>query len=138
MTKSLKTISSRRAVLSAVTVISAAAALPVVQAKPAAKSSAEQDAYNLGLEAYTYGFPLIFFAKLRYANMMLGDAQMKMKMRWGSWLLRNVVVTPEVSGGPQTDTLYGSVWIDVGAALMGFGPIYDMIVRRRKRRDRVS
>ena len=115
MTKSLKTISSRRAVLSALTVISAAAALPVVQAKPAAKSSAEQDAYNLGLEAYTYGFPLIFFAKLRYANMMLGDAQMKMKMRWGSWLLRNVVVTPEVSGGPQTDTLYGSVWIDVGA-----------------------
>lgn len=108
--------SSRRSLLGAMTAVGAAVALPVVPAGAAVRSSqAEEAAYKLALEAYIYCFPLIFFAKLRYANMMVGDPQMKMKGRWGAWFLRNVVVTPEVSGGPQTDTLYGSVWLDVGA-----------------------
>jgi hypothetical protein len=77
----------------------------------------EEAAYKLAMEAYVYGYPLIYFARLRYARMMEGDPMVKTRQRWGwgEWVHRVVPVTPAVSGAPQTDTLYSNLWLDLHA-----------------------
>lgn len=113
MVKANKT--TRRGLLGAATAVGVSAALPSVQAKTEPRVDAEQKAYALGLEAYIYAYPLIYFSRFRYNAFVNGDATMKTKARWGAWTIRNVPATPGMTGGPQTDTLYGSVWLDVGA-----------------------
>jgi hypothetical protein len=105
---------TRRGLIGAAAVAGIGTTLPASQAEPAPKASAEDAAYALGLEAYTYAYPLIYFARIRYNGFMIGDAVMKTKARWGAWTIRNVPATPEMVGAPQTDTLYGSVWLDLG------------------------
>ena len=104
---------TRRALLGAVAAAGAAATLPDAGARAATKPSEEQAAYKLGLEAYVYGFPLIYFAKHRWRGMMVGDPATKEKHRWGAWLHRNLVVAPDTPGSPQTDTLYAFLWLEL-------------------------
>ena len=74
----------------------------------------EEQAYQLGCEAFLYGYPLVYFSKYRYRLMTVGDAVMKGRLhRWGSWLHRDIPVTPDNVGAPQVDTLYSSAWLDL-------------------------
>ncbi|MGH8348676.1 MAG: hypothetical protein ACRES5_19230, partial [Pseudomonas sp.] len=71
-----------------------------------AADNREEQAYQLGLAAYVYGYPLIYFARLRFKRMMEGDPMVGEKHRYGAFIHRRQTVTPAVQGMPQTDTLY--------------------------------
>ncbi len=73
----------------------------------------EDSAYALALEAYVYAYPLEYFARLRHLRLTAPDPVAKVRAQWGEWLHRSVVVTPDVPGAPQTDTLYSNVWLDL-------------------------
>lgn len=73
----------------------------------------EELAYQWGLEAYIYNFPLAYFARIRALRMLQPDPATRQKSQWSRWAHRNAPVTPEVAGAPQTDTLYSSLWLDV-------------------------
>jgi hypothetical protein len=78
-----------------------------------AADNREEQAYQLGLAAYVYGYPLIYFARLRYKRMMEGDPMTGAKHRYGAFIHRRQTVTPAVPGMPQTDTLYSNFWGDL-------------------------
>lgn len=78
-----------------------------------AASIREEQIYQLGLAAYIYGYPLIYFARLRYKRMMEGDPMTGDKHRYGAFIHRRQTVTPAVPGMPQTDTLYSNFWGDL-------------------------
>jgi hypothetical protein len=78
-----------------------------------AADNREEQAYQLGLAAYVYGYPLIYFARLRYKRMMEGDPMVGEKHRYGAFIHRRQTVTPAVPGMPQTDTLYSNFWGDL-------------------------
>lgn len=92
----------------------ALAALPGALAWAAADLPLDEEgAYRLGKEAYVYGYPLVYFARMRYVRLMQGDPMTHRRQLWAQWAHRNVPVTPSVPGAPQTDCLYSSVWIDM-------------------------
>lgn len=91
----------------------ALASLPGALAWAADTTLDEEGAYRLGKEAYVYGYPLIYFARMRYSRMMQGDPMLHRRQRWAEWAHRNVPVTPAVAGAPQTDCLYSNVWLDM-------------------------
>lgn len=93
--------------------VGALSALPGGRLLAAGNALDEEGAYRMGLQAYVYGYPLIYFARLRYQRMMDGDPMLKRRHLWGEWLHRDAVVTPEVVGAPQTDTLYSNLWLDL-------------------------
>jgi hypothetical protein len=94
--------------------LSALSALPGSRLLAAASNALDEEgAYRMGLQAYVYGYPLIYFARLRYQRMVVGDPMLKRRHRWGEWLHRSVVVTPDVVGAPQTDILYSNMWLDL-------------------------
>ncbi|WP_085694169.1 MULTISPECIES: DUF1254 domain-containing protein [unclassified Pseudomonas] len=108
----------RRDMLKALAVLGATGLSTGLAAGPLWTSPAaldEEAAYKLGMQAYVYGYPLIYFARLRYSRMMDGDPMMRVRQTWGQWLHRNVPVTPDIAGAPQTDTLYSSLWLDLRA-----------------------
>lgn len=108
----------RRDMLKALAVLGAtgvSASLPAAKLWANALTLDEDAAYQLGMQAYVYGYPLIYFARLRYTRMMEGDPMMKIRQNRGQWLHRNVPVTPEIPGAPQTDTLYSTLWLDLRA-----------------------
>ncbi|WP_353740948.1 DUF1214 domain-containing protein [Pseudomonas fluorescens] len=78
-----------------------------------AANNREEQAYQLGMAAYVYGYPLIYFARLRYTRMMEGDPMNGIKHRYGAFVHRRHTVTPAVPGMPQTDTLYSNFWGDL-------------------------
>lgn len=78
-----------------------------------AADNREEQAYELGMAAYVYGYPLIYFARLRYTRMMNGDAMTGEKHRYGAFVHRRHTVSPQVPGMPQTDTLYSNFWADL-------------------------
>ncbi|MGE8066000.1 DUF1254 domain-containing protein [Pseudomonas sp. NPDC089569] len=78
-----------------------------------AADSLEEQAYQTGLAAYVYGYPLIYFARLRFARMMQGDPMSGVKHRYGAFVHRRQTITPSVPGMPQTDTLYSNFWGDL-------------------------
>lgn len=94
-------------------------AMGILAGLPGGKVIAEQlplnedTAYKLAMEAYVYGFPLIYFARLRYSRMMEGDPITKSRYLWAQWAHRNTVVTPAIPGAPQVDTLYSNLWLDL-------------------------
>ena len=73
----------------------------------------EESAFALGLEAYVYAYPMAYFARLRHVRMTVPDPVAKVVSRWNEWRHRSAVITPEIPGAPQTDTLYSSLWLDV-------------------------
>lgn len=73
----------------------------------------EEGAYRLGKEAYVYGYPLVYFARMRYSRLMQGDPMTHSPQLWAQWNHRNVPVTPAIPGAPQTDCLYSNVWLDM-------------------------
>lgn len=78
------------------------------------KALDEEGAYQLGLNAYVYGYSMIYFARLRYQRMAgMPDPVAKRFLPLGGWLHRNAVVTPLTAGAPQTDTLYSTLWLDL-------------------------
>lgn len=78
-----------------------------------AADNSEEQAYQLGMAAYVYGYPLIYFARMRYTRMMQGDPMTGEKHRYGAFTHRRQTVTPAVPGMPQTDTLYSNFWGDL-------------------------
>jgi hypothetical protein len=88
-----------------------AAVLPGTRLLAAVNS--EEQAYQLGMAAYVYGYPLIYFARMRYARMMQGDPMTGVKHRYAAFVHRRQTVTPAVPGMPQTDTLYSNLWGDL-------------------------
>lgn len=108
----------RRDLLKALAALGAVGALAGLPGGPVLASDSsldEEAAYWLGMEAYIYGYPLIYFARMRYVRMMRGDPMLKTRHRWGEWLHRDIPVSPAVPGAPQTDTLYSSLWLDLRA-----------------------
>lgn len=108
----------RRALLQAFGAVSLGSMLPgcaQIPSLPATPGTTtdEATAYALGKQAYVYGYPLIYFARIRYQRMMVGDPVTKQQHRWGAWMHRQMAVTPDVVGAPQTDTLYSNVWLDL-------------------------
>lgn len=97
----------------------AIAAMGILAGVPGGKVIADESplsedaAYKLAMEAYVYGFPLIYFARLRYSRMMEGDPITKTRHLWAQWAHRNNVVTPAIPGAPQVDTLYSNLWLDL-------------------------
>ncbi len=90
-------------------------ALPGGQLLAAGATLDEEGAYKLAMEAYVYGYPLIYFARIRYLRMVEGDPMTGNRHLLGQWLHRNVPVSPAVPGAPQTDTLYSNLWLDLRA-----------------------
>ncbi|WP_165957278.1 DUF1254 domain-containing protein [Pseudomonas sp. H9] len=78
-----------------------------------AAGNREEQAYQLGMAAYVYGYPLIYFARMRYQRMSKGDPMTGQRHRYGAFLHRRNTVTPTVPGMPQTDTLYSNLWADL-------------------------
>lgn len=91
----------------------ALATLPGALAWAADTALDEEGAYRLGKEAYVYGYPLIYFARMRYSRLMQGDPMTHKPQLWAQWQHRNVPVTPALPGAPQTDCLYSGVWLDM-------------------------
>lgn len=104
----------RRVWLKSLLAAGAGAMLPGCAALGALAPSEEEQTYQLGCLAYMYGFPLVYFARMRYTRMMVGDPLTGRRARWGEWQHRNRTVTPEIPGAPQTDTLYSTAWLELG------------------------
>lgn len=106
----------RRDILKAITALAASGALgslPLSFAVAAGTPLSAESAYQLGKQAYIYGYPMIYFARHRYRLMMQRDPSTGQIARWNEWTHRNNIVTPQVPGAPQTDTLYSRVWLDL-------------------------
>jgi len=73
----------------------------------------EEEAYALGMEAYVFGYPLIYFSKLQYTRMTTPDPVSKEVARWGTWMHRRAIVTPSIPGAPQVDSMYSNLWLDL-------------------------
>jgi len=100
----------RRVVMSGLLAASAGAGL---QGCSTARLLSEDEAYALGREAYRYGFPLIYFGRMRHLRVGTGDEASGVRQRVGAWAHLRQVVTPAVAGAPQTDTLYSRLWADL-------------------------
>jgi hypothetical protein len=75
--------------------------------------ASEDDAYQLAKQAYLYGYPLAYFARLRHTRFTQPDPITRVQQRWNVFSHLNAAITPATPGAPQTDTFYSRLWIDV-------------------------
>ncbi|MCP8467095.1 DUF1214 domain-containing protein [Pseudomonas sp. ZM23] len=103
---------ARRDILKALAAIGAAGATFSLSSLPSFATSQDR-IYQLAMQAYVYGYPMVYFARYRYRLMMQAAPVTGQRYRWGEWTHKNAIVTPAVPGAPQTDTLYSVLWLDL-------------------------
>jgi len=82
-----------------------------VQAAPAS----EEEAYEIGLDAYTYGYPMVLMDTTRLVSTNAGaPGRLRAPMNDFSHMRTYPDATFKDVVRPNADTLYSSLWYDVG------------------------
>ncbi|MDM0114801.1 DUF1214 domain-containing protein [Variovorax sp. J22R133] len=73
----------------------------------------EDHAYHLGMQAYAYGFPAMYYAKLRFGMVMRPQGQIDTPLNTFFHITKLGDHTLQYGGSPYRDGLYSIAWIDV-------------------------
>lgn len=72
----------------------------------------EEYAYHLGMQAYVYGFPAIYYAKLRFG--MVERPMGRVNTPINTFFHMPLVdATDQIGGSPNNDTNYSLAWVDL-------------------------
>ena len=90
----------------------------------------EDQAYTLGVEAYIFSFPWLYFTKLRFAWMVMPPKNPAApRMAYNQWRHNRDLVTSDYrdGGAPNNDNLYSVAWLDVSKepVILSHGDIAD-------------
>lgn len=73
----------------------------------------EDHAYTLGMQAYVYGFPALYYAKLRYGMVMRPEGVIDMPLNTFFHIQTLADHTMRYGGSPYRDGLYSLAWLDL-------------------------
>jgi len=100
--------------LLALAALAAAALAGPAMAAPQSAPLTEEDAYAIGLEAYTYAYPMVLMEVTRRVSTSAGEGRMRAPMN----AFAHREAYPDASFKdvvrPNADTLYSTLWFDVG------------------------
>jgi len=84
------------------------------QAAPQGTPVTEEDAYAIGLEAYTYAYPMVLMEVTRRVSTNAGEGRLHAPMNHFSHMKTYPDASFRDVVRPNADTLYSTLWFDVG------------------------
>src|SRR3546814_11428650 len=101
------------------------------QAAPQGTPVTEEDAYAIGLEAYTYAYPMVLMEMTRRVSTNAGEGRLHAPMNHFSHMKTYPDASFRDVVRPNADTLYSNLWFDVGKEPLIL-PLPDTAARDRK------